>query len=77
MSKVKEMAIGTGYNAATRDYGELIPAGVIDPVMVTHSAVTNAASVGRMVLTTEVSIVEKPGPGGKKHETDAGVSTIH
>ncbi|HHY07757.1 MAG TPA: chaperonin GroEL [Corynebacteriales bacterium] len=77
MSKVKDLKIGEGFNAATREYGELMPAGIIDPVMVTHSAVTNAASVGRMVLTTEVSIVEKPGPGGKKHETDAGVSTLH
>jgi chaperonin GroEL len=34
--------------------------GVIDPVKVTRSAVLNAASVARMVLTTETAIVEKP-----------------
>lgn len=76
MSKVKEMPLGQGFNAATLEYGELIPAGVIDPVMVTHSAVTNAASVGRMILTTEVSIVEKPGPGGKKHQ-ESTIGGIH
>ena len=36
------------------------PTGVIDPVKVTRSAVLNAASVARMVLTTETAIVEKP-----------------
>jgi chaperonin GroEL len=41
-------------------YGDLAADGVIDPVKVTRSAVLNAASVARMVLTTETAIVEKP-----------------
>ncbi|MCX5043901.1 chaperonin GroEL [Aldersonia sp. NBC_00410] len=49
-----------GFNAATLAYGDLIADGVIDPVKVTRSAVVNAASVARMVLTTESAIVEKP-----------------
>ncbi|MBC3185983.1 chaperonin GroEL [Corynebacterium sp. zg-331] len=51
---------GEGFNAATLEYGNLIEQGIIDPVKVTHSAVVNAASVARMVLTTEASVVEKP-----------------
>ena len=42
------------------EYGNLIEQGIIDPVKVTHSAVVNASSVARMVLTTEASVVEKP-----------------
>jgi chaperonin GroEL len=44
----------------TLSYGDLVADGVIDPVKVTRSAVLNAASVARMVLTTETAIVEKP-----------------
>ncbi|QNE88972.1 chaperonin GroEL [Corynebacterium incognita] len=58
-ARVAEMANGEGYNAATGEYGNLIDNGIIDPVKVTHSAVVNAASVARMVLTTEASVVEK------------------
>src|SRR5690606_29267805 len=42
-----------GFNAATLTYGDLLTDGVVDPVKVTRSAVINAASVARMVLTTE------------------------
>ncbi|GAB3129213.1 chaperonin GroEL [Tsukamurella serpentis] len=51
---------GQGFNAATLQFGDLIAEGVIDPVKVTRSAVVNAASVARMVLTTEVTVVDKP-----------------
>lgn len=60
VSKIRELGNGEGYNAATDEFGNLIDAGVIDPVKVTHSAVVNAASVARMVLTTEASVVDKP-----------------
>ncbi|WP_054815744.1 chaperonin GroEL [Nocardia arizonensis] len=49
-----------GFNAATLTYGDLLTDGVVDPVKVTRSAVVNAASVARMVLTTESAIVDKP-----------------
>ena len=49
-----------GFNAATLAYGDLVTDGVVDPVKVTRSAVLNAVSVARMVLTTEVGIVDKP-----------------
>ena len=60
VSKVSELGARDGFNAATGEYGDLIATGVIDPVKVTHSAVVNAASVARMLLTTETAIVEKP-----------------
>ena len=72
LSKVQEMQSGEGYNAATRTFGNLLDAGVIDPVMVTRSAVTSAASVGRMVLTTEISVVDKPKVAGAGHGAHAG-----
>jgi len=59
-SKVAELPAGQGYNAATLSYGDLVADGVIDPVKVTRSAVLNAASVARMILTTETAVVEKP-----------------
>ncbi|SDM11398.1 chaperonin GroEL [Corynebacterium mycetoides] len=60
VSKVAELSNGEGFNAATLEYGNLIEQGIIDPVKVTHSAVVNAASVARMILTTEASVVTKP-----------------
>ncbi|MFB4305770.1 chaperonin GroEL [Actinomadura sp. GTD37] len=60
VSKVRELKAGHGYNAATDEYGDLIGQGVIDPVKVTRSAVTNAASIAGMLLTTEALVVEKP-----------------
>ena len=58
-SKVAELESGQGYNAATGEYGDLIGAGVIDPVKVTRSALRNAASIAALVLTTETLVVEK------------------
>ncbi|WP_295689808.1 chaperonin GroEL [uncultured Brevibacterium sp.] len=58
-SKVAELESGQGYNAATGEYGDLIAAGIIDPVKVTRSALRNAASIAALVLTTETLVVEK------------------
>ena len=60
VNKVAELPAGHGFNAATLTYGDLVADGVIDPVKVTRSAVVNAASVARMILTTETAIVDKP-----------------
>ncbi|OBH19013.1 chaperonin GroEL [Mycolicibacter sinensis] len=59
-SKVAELPSGQGFNAATLSYGDLAADGIVDPVKVTRSAVLNAASVARMVLTTETAVVDKP-----------------
>ncbi len=60
VNKVSEQANGQGFNAATLSYGDLVAEGIVDPVKVTRSAVLNAASVARMILTTETAVVEKP-----------------
>jgi chaperonin GroEL len=57
---VSELPAGHGLNAATLSYGDLAADGVIDPVKVARSAVVNAGSVARMLLTTETAVVEKP-----------------
>jgi chaperonin GroEL len=67
VSKVGELPVGHGLNAATLEYGDLGADGVIDPVKVTRSAVLNAASVARMVLSTETAIVDKPAEQADDH----------
>jgi chaperonin GroEL len=72
VGKVADQEWGSGFNAATLTYGDLLADGVIDPVKVTRSAVVNAASIARMVLTTESAVVDKPEPpaapaGGHGH----------
>src|ERR1700742_3632783 len=67
VNKVGELPVGHGLNAATLEYGDLAADGVIDPVKVTRSAVLNAASVARMVLTTETAIVDKPAEEADDH----------
>ncbi|MFE0460915.1 chaperonin GroEL [Kitasatospora sp. NPDC058965] len=67
--KVAELEQGHGYNAATGEYGDLLKAGVIDPVKVTRSALENAASIASLLLTTETLVVEK-----KEEEPEAGHS---
>ncbi len=68
VNKVSDLGPRDGFNAATGEYGDLVSAGIIDPVKVTHAAVVNACSVARMVLTTETAIVEKPeAPSGHSH----------
>ena len=68
VAKVRELGLGNGYNAATREYGDLVAQGVLDPVKVTKSALTNASSIAGMLLTTETLIVDKPA----EEEPDAG-----
>ena len=74
VAHVAEKANGEGFNAATLEYGNLLEQGIIDPVKVTHSAVVNAASVARMVLTTEASVVEKP---AEEEPAQAGHAHAH
>ena len=53
-----------GLNAATGEITDLIKAGVIDPAMVTRSALQNAASIGKNILTTEAIVAEVPEQNG-------------
>ncbi|MBC9823994.1 chaperonin GroEL [Terrabacter sp. MAHUQ-38] len=58
--KVRGLDGGHGLNAATGEYGDLLAAGIIDPVKVTRSALQNAASIAALFLTTEAVIADKP-----------------
>ena len=69
VEKIKSMPKGSGYNAATGEYEDMMKAGIVDPAKVTRSALQNAASIASMVLTTEALVAdipepEKPMPGG-------------
>jgi chaperonin GroEL len=72
-SRIAELEPGNGYNAVTGEYGDLIGAGVIDPVKVTRSALANAASIAALLLTTETLVVEKP----EEESVPAGHSHTH
>ena len=58
--KVRNSPQGTGLNAATNEYEDLLKAGVADPVKVTRSALQNAASIAALFLTTEAVVADKP-----------------
>jgi chaperonin GroEL len=76
ISKVAELRPGQGYDAATAEYGDLIAAGIIDPVKVTRSAVQHAGSIAAMLLTTEALVVEKP-EEDEDHDHDHGHGHAH
>ncbi|MGA8926717.1 MAG: chaperonin GroEL [Solirubrobacterales bacterium] len=60
VEKVRGLKAGEGLNAADGEYGDLVAAGVIDPTMVTRSALQNAASIAKNILTTEAIVAEPP-----------------
>ena len=60
VSQVKTSEEGTGFNAATEEYINMIEAGIVDPAKVTRSALQNAASASAMLLTTEAGITDAP-----------------
>ena len=64
VEKVRGLKPGEGLNAADGEYGDLVAAGVIDPTMVTRSALQNAASIAKNILTTEAIVAEPPEKDG-------------
>ena len=58
VGKVNELTGNQGFNAATGEFEDLVAAGVVDPVLVTTSALMNAGSVARLILTTETLVGE-------------------
>ena len=66
VNEVKTRGKGIGLNIATGEYEDMVKAGIIDPAMVTRSALQNAASIAKNILTTEVIVADKPeeNPGG-------------
>ena len=64
IDKLKNADQGTGFNAASGEYVNMIDAGIVDPTKVTRSALQNAASVSALLLTTEAVVADKPVEGG-------------
>ena len=64
VNKVKESAVGVGFDAYTEEYVDMMDDGVLDPVKVTRSALQNATSVASTFLTTEAAVanIKEPTP---------------
>jgi chaperonin GroEL len=58
VDKVRSQGGRIGFNALTGQYEDLVQAGVIDPAMVTRTALQNAASIGSLIITTDVIVAE-------------------
>jgi chaperonin GroEL len=71
--KVRDRDDSIGFNALTGDYEDLVQAGIIDPAMVTRSALQNAASIGALIVTTDVVVAEPPAGLGAAAVTRAGM----
>ena len=73
IDRLKNSEAGTGFNAATGEWVNMIEAGIIDPVKVTRSALQNAASVASLILTTEAVVANQPEPASPAPVMDPGM----
>jgi len=64
VNKVRTAAKGQGLNVDTNEVEDLVKAGIIDPTMVTRSALQNAASIAKNILMTEAIVAEPPETAG-------------
>jgi chaperonin GroEL len=69
VDRVRTQSDSIGFNALTGEYEDLVAAGIIDPAMVTRSALQNAASIASLIVITDVVVAEPeekipPMPGG-------------
>jgi chaperonin GroEL len=64
VDKVRSAKPGEGLNVVTGEIEDLVKAGIIDPTMVTRSALQNAASIAKNILTTEAIVAEAPEKAG-------------
>ncbi|MFM9018660.1 MAG: chaperonin GroEL [Actinomycetota bacterium] len=79
VGKVRELPAGQGLNVDTGEYIDLVDAGIIDPAMVTRSALQNAASIAKNIITTECVVVTKPddmGPMGAPAQNMGGMGSM-
>ena len=60
VEKVKSMQPGTGFNALTGEYQDMMEAGIVDPAKVVRSAIQNSASIASLFLTTEAVVADAP-----------------
>ena len=73
VSKLKDEKEGTGFNAATGEFVNMVEAGVIDPTKVTRSALQNASSVAALLLTSEAAVADIPEPEAPAADPSAGM----
>jgi chaperonin GroEL len=74
---IRQIAINAGavgFNALSGEYEDLVAAGIIDPAMVTRSALQNAASIGSLMVTTDVVVAEPEQGHGAAAVTRAGMN---
>ena len=64
VEKIKSMDKGTGFNAATGKFENMMAAGIVDPAKVARSAIQNAASISALFLTTEAVVTDLPEKDG-------------
>ena len=62
VNKIKESKGSNGFDARNEKYVDMLKSGIIDPTLVTRTAVQNAASIAGLLLTTEATVSEKPEP---------------
>ncbi|MCL0032382.1 chaperonin GroEL [Peptococcaceae bacterium] len=72
VEKVRNEAVGIGYNALTGEFMDMIANGIVDPAKVTRSALQNAASIAAMILTTETLVADKPEENKQSGAGDMG-----
>jgi chaperonin GroEL len=70
VDKIRHSPKGHGLNVETGEYEDLVKSGITDPTMVVRSALQNAASIAKNILTTEAIVAEAP----EKHPVGAGMS---
>ena len=64
VNKIRAAGKGQGLNVETGEYEDLVKEGIIDPTMVTRSALQNAASIAKNILTIEAVVAEAPEKAG-------------
>ena len=74
VNNVRSQSGSVGFNALTGGYEDLVQAGIIDPAMVTRSALQNAASIGSLVVTTDVVVAEPAEGLGAAARVRAGMN---
>ena len=62
INEIKNKKGNTGFDSRNEEYVDMLKAGIIDPTLVTRTAVQNAASIAGLLLTTEAVITDKPEP---------------
>jgi chaperonin GroEL len=71
--RIRDRDDNVGFNALTGEYEDMVSAGITDPAMVTRSALQNAASIGALIVTTDVVVAEPPAGLGAAAVTRAGM----